>query len=569
MSYSKLLIGLVSLLLCSLSLSTPLDDYVWKADDNYKWEELPEFAFEGKIAGRAYKAHVLNMTSQRWLTDDAFSPTSPAKSIWWHYLVVIVPEEVKWNRNASLWITGGSMGDSPPKASDEDIRVSAALATYTGMVMGALFQIPNERVTFSADPEQRSLGEDGIIAYTWDHYLKDVTQPEWLLRFPMVKASLRAMDTVTAFMKTAYPDNGFQLDYYAVSGASKRGWTTWLVGAVDTKRVVAIIPIVLDAINFVKFAHHQFRSYGAWTYALSDYTEFNITERLDGDNMKLLCQNVDPYFYRHRLTMPKLVINAAMDEFQEPDDTHYWWSDMPHPKHFVIIPNAEHSLASGIQVAVPTAGAFLLALLNKDAVPTFDWTIDSGDGSITATVNRDGVVHEANVWFASSCGVNHWDNDTLRRDYRIAHLDNPCTCGIFAEGYCVNLKTVWNKKSLDPIEQNGKKTYHVQMDPPSGGGWIAFFIELRFYNKNAFSFDVTGHWDNNNNNNNNNESDSEKTKLVKLREKLLGGKDRLPNFGGLDKDFGRFFLFTTEVSIWPNSFPYPDCSGLDCGVRLV
>ena len=53
-----------------------------------------------------------------------------------------------------------------------------------------------------------------------------------------------------------------------LSGASKRGWTTWLVGAVD-KRVQALIPIVLDAINFVAVEKHQWRSYGGWAYALS------------------------------------------------------------------------------------------------------------------------------------------------------------------------------------------------------------------------------------------------------------------------------------------------------------
>ena len=51
-------------------------------------------------------------------------------------------------------------------------------------------------------------------------------------------------------------------------GASKRGWTTWLVGAVDPTRVMAIIPIVLDAINFVNVEKHQWRSYGGWAYAL-------------------------------------------------------------------------------------------------------------------------------------------------------------------------------------------------------------------------------------------------------------------------------------------------------------
>ena len=73
---------------------------------------------------------------------------------------------------------------------------------------------------------------------------------EWLIRFPMTKASLRAMDTVTDF---AEKELGIKnLDYYLVSGASKRGWTTWDVGAVDqTGRVTAIAPVVLDAVNFV------------------------------------------------------------------------------------------------------------------------------------------------------------------------------------------------------------------------------------------------------------------------------------------------------------------------------
>ena len=61
---------------------------------------------------------------------------------------------------------------------------------------------------------------------------------------------------------------GSSLDYYSVAGASKRGWTTWLVGAVDPTRVVAIIPIVLDAINFVAVEKHQWRSYGGWASAL-------------------------------------------------------------------------------------------------------------------------------------------------------------------------------------------------------------------------------------------------------------------------------------------------------------
>lgn len=78
----------------------------------------------------------------------------------------------------------------------------------------------------------------------------------------MVKASLRAMDTITEFCKQKYPEMNTQLDYYSVAGASKRGWTTWDVGAVDGGRVKAIIPVVLDAINFVDVEHHQYQAYG-------------------------------------------------------------------------------------------------------------------------------------------------------------------------------------------------------------------------------------------------------------------------------------------------------------------
>ena len=88
--------------------------------------------------------------------------------MWWHYLVVIIPDTVDFNPNACIYITGGSNGmNSFPQANDEDIRLAAAVAMNTNSVVGALFQIPNEHVTFSSDPELKSRTEGEIDAFTW------------------------------------------------------------------------------------------------------------------------------------------------------------------------------------------------------------------------------------------------------------------------------------------------------------------------------------------------------------------------------------------------------------------
>jgi len=244
-----------------------------------------------------------------------------------------------------------------------------------------------------------------------------------------------------------------------------------------------------------------------------------------------------------------------MDEFQQPDDTHYWWNDMPEPKHFILAPNTEHSFITGIFIAVPAISAYLNAHLRNHVVPQFTWTISETTGEIVATLDNEGKVHSAEVWFANSCGSNAFDNGQQRRDYRVAHLDNPCACGAFAEGYCANLKSAWNKKTLEMTMVKGKRTYSAKLDAPEDGKWVAFLIDIKYKNPDAIP-DIDG---------------TSLTKLYHPEAKTPAAKIAqsysryFENFGGFPKDFGHFFEFTTEVSIWPNTFPYPDCSGTACG----
>ena len=128
----------------------------------------------------------------------------------------------------------------------------------------------------------------------------------------MTKAAVRALDTVTAFMASA-KGGDIKVDRFVVTGASKRGWTTWSTAIVD-KRVVAIIPIVIDMLNIEpSFKHHK-AAYGFYAPAVGDYTAKGVMNWIGTPQNAKLKVIEDPYEYRDRLTLPKFCINSAGDQ---------------------------------------------------------------------------------------------------------------------------------------------------------------------------------------------------------------------------------------------------------------
>lgn len=188
---------LIALNLCS---ATPLDDYVWKDDGKFDWSLSSQW--RGEWMGKAYTGYQLNMTSQQWLTDDVFSADSQTKSMWHHVLVVLVPDKIDYSRNASIYITGGD-ANTVDVQSSEDVLLSLALSSQSNIVAGVLFQVPNQHVTFAADPIQKSRSEDAVIAYTWDHFLRDPEHVSWpqplpyILRFRITHAPLNLLHTIS------------------------------------------------------------------------------------------------------------------------------------------------------------------------------------------------------------------------------------------------------------------------------------------------------------------------------------------------------------------------------------
>src|ERR1700747_3550211 len=184
---------------------TALDRYVAAPDPSYRYQLIET------IPGDGYAAHVLEMTSQRWR--DEMEVDRP---LWKHWLTIIEPEQVA--TGIALLIVGGGSNQKRPPARANPLLAMGAVATRS--VIAELRMVPNQPLTFVGETEKRS--EDAIIAYSWDKYLRTGDEA-WPLRLPMTKSVVRAMDTVTAFCRSAV-GGGIDVDRFVIGGASKRGW---------------------------------------------------------------------------------------------------------------------------------------------------------------------------------------------------------------------------------------------------------------------------------------------------------------------------------------------------------
>jgi PhoPQ-activated pathogenicity-related protein len=199
------------------SPQTALDRYVAAPDSNFAWKPVRDLP-----APEGVTATLLEMTSQRWLTEQEVE-----RPLWTHWLTVIRPARVT-SDVAFLFITGGSI-ERPAPAKPPDWLVDAAQTT--GTVTAELRMVPNQPVIFKDDPAHKPRSEDDFIAYTWNKYLRTGDE-KWPARLPMTKSAVRAMDAVIAFAATREGGSS-RVARFVVSGASKRGWTTWTTAAVD------------------------------------------------------------------------------------------------------------------------------------------------------------------------------------------------------------------------------------------------------------------------------------------------------------------------------------------------
>lgn len=348
-----------------------LEDYVKRDDPTFSWKVAGERTAAGGTVTE------IALVSQTW-----------QGITWRHGLRVYEAPGVAYPDAMLLFITGGSTKSKP---SDQDDAFGVGLSKLAGVRVAVLPQVPNQ-------PLLGDKVEDALIAETFMRYL-ETQDASWPLLFPMAKSAVRAMDALQAWTKHAATPVPTR---FVISGASKRGWTTWLTGAVDP-RVIAIAPMVIDMLNLTAQREHYMDVWGKPSEQIKDYTERGLDKTRDTPAGKRLWAFVDPYTYRERLFLPKLLINGTNDPYWTLDALNVYWADLKGPKAVVYLPNAGHNLAVNRDYALHGIAALVRHAVTGRTFPVLDWThADSDNGALRLSVVSTPAARSAHAWVARS-----------------------------------------------------------------------------------------------------------------------------------------------------------------------
>lgn len=406
---------------------TALKSYLNSSDKTYRWEIK-----DTQIIDDVMVYNVL-LTSQKW-----------REHIWTHQLSIMVPKERKYD-GALLFITGGSINKEgqPNWSSKEDqtIKGFSLMAKTNNAVVALLKQTPNQ-------PLYNGLTEDALISYTLHNFRKDGDYT-WPLLFPMVKSATAAMD---AIQELAQQKLKHKVGYFVVSGASKRGWTTWLAGAID-KRVTAIAPMVIDMLNMPVSMSYQIKVWKDYSIQIEDYVKLGLVQDVGTASSNTLVTMIDPYAYRKALAMPKMIIMGTNDEYWPIDNIKNYLDSIPGKNLLHYVANVGHGLGDGNE-AMSTLSAFFGNTLSRSPQPVCSWTTAATAKGLEVTIKATGdKLLDVVVWHATSPDMD------FRNDK-------------------------WQSTSLGI----SKKSKFIVTEAYPSSGYMAFYVSLKYQGANGLEY---------------------------------------------------------------------------------
>lgn len=190
------------------------------------------------------------------------------------------------------------------------------------------------------------------------------------------------------------------IERFTVTGASKRGWTTWLTATVD-ERVETIAPMVIDVLNMQAQMKHQVDTWGKFSEQIEDYTKRGIQRRTESPAGDALRAIVDPYSYRAKLLQPKLILLGTNDRYWPLDALNLYWPALPGEKHVLYVPNQGHGLGDPQRV-VGTIAALHRQAAGELKLAQLDWEHELDGGEMRLRMTSDERPAQVHAWFAAA-----------------------------------------------------------------------------------------------------------------------------------------------------------------------
>ena len=382
---------------------TSMSDYIESTKNEFSYD-IQEVIYEENWTG-----YHIKMISGEWLDSKKVDQVE-----WWHYVDIIIPKQTT-SSTGIMFIDGG-------EKSEDYFRLDAQSignAIKTEAVIVNVSNIPFQPLNFLSS-EQDSFEEDDLIAFAWNKFLKQGAKQkdvEWLPRFPMTRAIVRAMDLAQEIVL----QNDIVVKDFVVSGASKRGWTAWTTAAVDS-RVKAVVPMVIDMLNLVPSFENHYRSYGEFSPAVQEYVNYNIQDWLGTEEFKVLMSYIEPFSFIDKFTMPKYIINAGSDEFFSTDSWRFYYDKLPGEKIIRYVPNKNHSLDG--RYLTEDLVSYFYRVINDIEIPSLSWNLS--DNKLIAELDYDGD-YDVSVWTAKNDNGRDfrlWEEGELWEETSIGKLAN-------------------------------------------------------------------------------------------------------------------------------------------------
>ncbi|CAI5479529.1 unnamed protein product [Closterium sp. Yama58-4] len=302
---------------------TLLDRYVYSADAEFRWKDTGN-RMRAKESGGWWTGYVLLVNTHRWLNrtvTNRFSCGTTSLSLR-HAEPLQGPRAflhclARLNTCPVLVLLHPSLL-SPSQAPDNMTHANKGLvlffigAGWSDDGKDAPDNMPNANkglVLFFIGAGWSDNGKDdrGYHVPKADAVFIRVAAPP-TLSFPPSPTLFLPPQRVVAFISYGYDLINFQPNMQHLLDS---------LGA----RVVAFISYGYDLINFEPNMQHLLDSLGAVPILGRFYADFNLTQMLHSPQMRHIMSYTDPYFFRERLTMPKLLIAASNDEFFSMDDS--------------------------------------------------------------------------------------------------------------------------------------------------------------------------------------------------------------------------------------------------------